>query len=200
MAEGALVVDCRAPEAFAGAHIPDALNVGAGTSFPTWAGSILPAGADTLLVVDDPGQLWGIYWQLLRIGYREPAGWLAGGMQAWRTAARPLAALPQWTPAELDAGRRAQRDLYILDVRQPAEWHAGHVPGAHHISGGDLHGRLDEVPGNRPVAVYCGSGYRSSVAASLLRRSGHRDVISVIGGFTAWEAEQLPVAGRESPG
>jgi hydroxyacylglutathione hydrolase len=59
---GALVVDCRAPEAFAGAHIPGALNVGAGTSFPTWAGSILPEAADVLLVVDDPGQLRDIYW------------------------------------------------------------------------------------------------------------------------------------------
>jgi hydroxyacylglutathione hydrolase len=193
---GALVVDCRAPEAFAGAHIPGSLNVGTGTSFPTWAGSILPADADILLVVDDPGQLRDIYWKLLRIGYREPAGWLAGGMQGWRTAAKPLASLPQWTPKELDARRRENNALFILDVRQPAEWLDGHVPGAHHISGGDLPAQLDDVPADRPVAVYCGSGYRSSVAASLLRRSGHRDVYNVIGGFSAWEAEQLPVEGR----
>jgi hydroxyacylglutathione hydrolase len=194
--EGALVVDCRAPEAFAGAHIPGALNVGAGTSFPTWAGSILPEDADLLLVVDDPAQLWDIYWKLLRIGYREPSGWLAGGMMAWRTSAQPLGSLPQWTPRELEARRRERNDLFILDVRQPAEWKAGHVPDAHHISGGELPEQLDNVPKEKPVAVYCGSGYRSSVAASLLRRSGHRNVYNVIGGFAAWEAEQLPVAGR----
>lgn len=194
--DGALVVDCRAPEAFAGAHIPGALNVGIGTSFPTWAGSILPEDADILLVVDDPGQLWELYWKLLRIGYQEPVGWLAGGMRAWRIAAQPLASLPQWTPKELDAHRRDRNGLYILDVRQPAEWAAGHVPGAHHISGGELPEQLDEVPKDRPVAVYCGSGYRSSVAASLLRRTGHRHVYNVIGGFTAWEAERLPVEGR----
>ena len=193
---GALVLDCRAPEAFAGAHIPGAINVGAGSSFPTWAGSVLPEDADILLVVDDPAQLWDIYWQLLRIGYRQPAGWLAGGMRAWRTAARPLAALPQWTPEELDARRRDARGLFILDVRQPAEWHAGHVPEAHHISGSELPERLAGVPTDRPVAVYCGSGYRSSVAASLLKRSGHRDVYNVIGGFSAWEAARLPVEGR----
>lgn len=195
-AEGALVVDCRAPEAFAGAHIPGSLNVGTGTSFPTWAGSILPADADILLVVDEPGQLRDLYWKLLRIGYNEPAGWLAGGMQSWRTAAMPLASLPQWTPKELDARRRESKELFILDVRQPAEWQAGHVPGAHHISGGDLPAQLDDVPADRPVAVYCGSGYRSSVAASLLRRSGHRDIYNVIGGFLAWEAEKLPVEDR----
>ncbi len=196
MDDGALVVDCRSPEAFAGAHIPGSLNVGVGTSFPTWAGSIVPEDARILLVVDEPVQLTDIYWKLLRIGYSEPDGWLAGGMKAWRTAAQPLASLPQWTPKELDAHRRDSNDLFILDVRQPAEWADGHVPDAHHISGGELPALLDDVPADRTVAVYCGSGYRSSVAASLLRRSGHRKVYNVIGGFTAWEAENLPVEGR----
>lgn len=194
--QGALVVDCRSPEAFAGAHIPGALNVGDGTSFPTWAGSILPEDADILLVVDHPGQLWGIYWKLVRIGYKEPVGWLAGGMQAWRMAALPLGSLPQWSARELDAHRRDHDGLFILDVRQPSEWNAGHIPDAHHISGSDLPEQLDKVPHDRPVAVYCGSGYRSSVAASLLRRTGHRHVYNVIGGFTAWEAENLPVTTR----
>ena len=197
IAEGALVVDCRAPEAFAGAHIPGSLNVGNGTSFPTWAGSILPEDADVLLVVDDPAQLWGIYWKLLRIGYKEPVGWLAGGMQAWRTEAQPLGSLPQWTPRELDTHRRdGAKGLFILDVRQPAEWNSGHVPDAHHIPGGDLCEQMDKVPNDKPIAVYCGSGYRSSVAASLLRRNGHRNVYNVIGGFSAWEAEDLPVSTR----
>lgn len=192
---GAIVVDCRSPEAFAGAHIPGALNVGAGTSFPTWAGSILPDGAVILLVVDDSQQLWDIYWKLLRIGYREPIGWLAGGMQAWRMAAQPLSSLPQWTPKELDARRRDNPGLFILDVRQPAEWAAGHVPNAHHISGSELPAQLGNVPKDQPIAVYCGSGYRSSVAASLLKRNGHREVYNVIGGFAAWMNEQLPVEG-----
>jgi hydroxyacylglutathione hydrolase len=195
LADGALVVDCRSPEAFAGAHIPGSLNVGAGTSFPTWAGSVLPPDEELLLVVDAPRDLRTIQWQLLRIGYPEPVGWLAGGMQNWRTAARPLGFLPQMTPEELDARRRQEPELFVLDVRQPAEWAEGHVPGAHHISGGELPRRLEEVPAGRRVAVYCGSGYRSSVAASLLRRSGYRDVCNVIGGFSGWQAAGLPVEG-----
>lgn len=191
--DGATVVDCRSPEAFAGAHIPDVYNVGAGTSFPVWAGSILPAEAEILLVLDAPGQLWEIVWQLLRIGYREPLGWLAGGMQAWRTAAYPLAFLPQWTPRELQARLGDTPDLFLLDVRQPGEWQAGRIPGAHHISGGEIRQRLDEIPLDRPVAAYCGSGYRSSVAASLLKRAGHTRVYNVIGGFSAWQAGNLPV-------
>lgn len=193
LSSGAWVVDCRAPEAFAGAHIPGAVNIGAGAAFSTWAGSILPEDAEILLVVDDPGDLWSLYWQLLRIGYQPPAGWLAGGMTAWRITARPLAMLAQWTVQELDARRHDRNGLFILDVRQPGEWSHGHVPGAEHISAAELPARVDEVPANKAVAVYCGSGYRSSIAASLLRRHGHRDVYNILGGFAAWQAEALPV-------
>jgi hydroxyacylglutathione hydrolase len=197
---GAVVVDCRSPEAFAGAHIPNAYSVGAGTSFPTWAGSILPGDAEILLVAEEPGQLDDIIWKLLRIGYREPLGWLAGGMSAWQTAALPLAGLPLWTPQELDERRRDMARLFILDVRQPAEWHDGHIPGAHHISGGELQARLDEIPVGRPLAVYCGSGYRSSVAASVLKRAGHSTIVNVIGGFSAWQAANLPIEYPSRPG
>jgi hypothetical protein len=75
----------------------------------------------------------------------------------------PLGSLPLWTPRELDNQRREMRDLFILDVRQPGEWRAGHVPDAHHISGRELPGQREDVSRDKPVAVYCGSGYRSSV-------------------------------------
>ena len=181
------VVDCRSPEAFA-AHIPGALNVGAGTSFSTWAGTVLPEGARTLLVVDQPADLWDLYWQLLRIGYELPEGWLAGGMLAWRTTGRDIEILPQWTVHDLRRAMERDRDLLVLDVRQPAEWSAGHIPDAVHISGGELPQRVQEVPKNRPVAVICGSGYRSSVSASLLRRNGHEQVFNVLGGMTGWQS------------
>ena len=185
--DGTFVVDCRSPEAFA-AHIPGALNVGAGTSFSTWAGTVLPENARTLLVVDQPGDLWDLYWQLLRIGYELPEGWLAGGMLAWRTTGRDIEILPQWTVHDLRRAMERDRDLMVLDVRQPAEWSAGHIPDAIHISGGELPQRVQEVPKNRPVAVICGSGYRSSVSASLLRCHGHEQVFNVLGGMTGWQS------------
>ncbi len=138
--------------------------------------------------------LWEACWQLLRIGYDLPAGWLAGGMFAWRTAARPLATLPQWTVAELRDHLARDRDVFLLDVRQPAEWSRGHIDRAVHITGAELPGRLDEVPRDRPVAVVCGSGYRSSVAASLLaRRNARQPIANVPGGMSAWQASGYPV-------
>jgi len=189
---GAMVLDCRSPEAFGGGHVPGARNVGLGHAFPTWAGTVLPPERELLLVLDGPDQVWPVAWHLLRIGLAVPYGFLADGMSAWRTSGRPVAFLPQWTVYDLERARSKRDDLCILDVRQPGEWQAGRVPGAIHVSGAELPGRLDELPrGN--IAVYCGSGYRSSVAASLLRSHGFEEISNVAGGFSAWSAAQLPV-------
>ncbi|HEX6418860.1 MAG TPA: MBL fold metallo-hydrolase [Acidimicrobiales bacterium] len=192
MGDGAVVVDTRPPEAFGGGHVPGALNVGQGSSFPTWAGTVLDDGAAVLLVLDDPGHLWPVTWDLLRIGYPPPAGWLAGGMLAWRTAGRDLEMLPQITVHDLR--RRLERgEVDLLDVRQPAEWAAGHVDGATFITGGELPRRLDEVPRTgRPLAVACGSGYRSSVSASLIAARTDVEVVNVLGGVTGWTAAGYP--------
>ncbi len=189
---GTLVLDTRSPEAFGGGHIPGALNVGLGSAFATWAGTVLPEQAEVVLVLETPEQLWETTWQLLRIGYPLPAGWLRGGMTAWRTAARPVGSTPQITVHELKE-RMDRGEIDLLDVRQPDEWAAGHAPGATHITGAELPDRHDDVTGNRPVAVTCGSGYRSSVAASLLTHSGHRDVVNVTGGMAAWNTAGYPV-------
>jgi hydroxyacylglutathione hydrolase len=131
----------------------------------------------------------------LRIGYDVPKGWLSGGITAWRTAAKPLEILPQWTVWELHAQLQRDSRLTILDVRQPGEWNAAHIQGALHITGAELPRRLEEVPKNHPIATICGSGYRSSVAASLLMRQGYEQVRNVLGGMTAWKAAGLPTSG-----
>lgn len=190
--DGATVLDTRSPEAFGGGHIPGALNVGHGAAFPTWAGTVLDEGAAVVLVVDGPKDVWPVTWDLLRIGYPAPVGWLAGGMMAWRTAALELDRLPQITVHELRR-RLAGGEVDVLDVRQPAEWAGGHVEGATFVTGGDLPRRLDELPRtDRPLAVVCGSGYRSSVSASLLDARTDLDVINVLGGMSAWHAAGFP--------
>jgi len=185
--DGALVLDCRSAEAFA-THIPGALNVGLSSSFATWAGTVLPADAAILLVLERPADLWEVCWQLLRIGYDLPKGWLAGGMMAWRTAGKELVHMPQWTVWELHEHLERETDLYVLDVRQPREWSEGHIHHATFITGAELPNRIDEVPKERPVAVVCGSGYRSAVAASLLRHHGWHNIINVLGGMEGWMA------------
>lgn len=194
--EGAVVLDARSPEAFGGGHLPGALNVGLGSSFATWAGTVVPDDERVLLVLDRPSDLWEAAWQLLRIGYPLPLGWLGGGMFGWRTGAMPVETTAQITVHELNE-RLSRGQIGLLDVRQPSEWAAGHVPGAVYITGAELPDRLDEVPADRPIAVACGSGYRSSVAASLLARHGRTDVVNVIGGMTAWRNAGLRTTQEE---
>lgn len=189
--EGVFVVDVRSPEAFAGVHIPGALNVELSPSFATWAGTVLPGDARVLLVLDRPENLWETIWQLLRIGYEMPLGWLSGGMPAWRASGLPLASLPQMDVHELQ-DRLATGEVDVLDVRQPAEWAAGHIDGATFITGAQLPARHAEVEGERPLAVVCGGGFRSSVASSLLASMGRRQVFNVPGGMRAWNNSGYP--------
>lgn len=151
---------------------------------------MLPEDADTILVLDDEAQLLDTTWELVRIGYPPPRGHLRGGMRTWRTSGRALARVPTVSVHDIRDGL----DRYhVLDVRQPAEWAEGHAPGAQFITGAELTRRHDEVPRDRTVLTVCGSGYRSSVAASYLRRQGHDDVVNLLGGMSAWLAEDLPI-------
>lgn len=191
--EGAVILDCRQAEAFS-AHIPGALNAGLGSSFSTWAGTVLPADSSVLLVLDSPDDLWEAVWQLLRVGYPLPAGWLAGGMFAWRTAGKPLQMMPQASVWDLQHRLQQAGDMEVLDVRQPGEWAAGHIPQARFLTGSELPRRLDEINRERQVAIICGSGYRSSVAASLLQHHGFTNIVNILGGMSAWKAAGLPIA------
>src|SRR4030095_15255092 len=90
--------------------------------------------------------------------------------------------------------------LQILDVRSPGEWKKGHVPGAQHVFVPELAKRMDGLDRNRPTAVYCGSGYRASIATSILKPFGFTDLWNVPGSWEAWQKAKLPVEGPNSTG
>jgi hydroxyacylglutathione hydrolase len=88
----------------------------------------------------------------------------------------------------------------VLDVRNPSEWSGGRIDSAQNIPLSRLRDRLDEIDPDRALVTYCGSGYRSAIAASLLQRAGSQHVADLVGGLTAWEAAELPtVAATGSP-
>lgn len=195
--EGALVLDVREIEAFGGAHIPGALNIALRSSFPVWAGRLLDGDARSVLVLDGPAQLEIVRTHLSRIGMDRVLGWLRGGMRHWAEAGLPLESIPQMTVHEVAEGRAAGAELQVVDVRSDAEWAEGRVPHALHIELAQLQDRLAsdglELDPGRPVAAFCGSGYRASIAASILKRTGYADVRNVPGSMTAWRSADLPV-------
>ena len=199
-AAGALVIDARSPEAFAAGHVPGSAFAELGPSFAIWAGWLTPYDRDVVLVVDDPAQYAAARTDLRRIGVDRVVGHLAGGVAAWRASGRPLATVGTMSVGDL-AGELARpgNDLAVLDVRDRSEWEQGHLPGASHWFAGEIaQGRLPILPSGARVALICGSGYRSMVAASLLRAAGAPDVVGVLGGMNAWEASGLPVERPEA--
>ena len=189
---GGMVVDTRPPEAFQGGYVPGSINVGLGNSFATWAGSVLPGDARILFVLQSPTDLWEACWQLLRIGYDLPIGWLAGGLSGWEMKDFAVEERPPIGVREV-VQKLENKEITVLDVRQPAEWDGGHIEGAIFITGAELPERADEVPDDKPIAVVCGSGYRSSIMASLLAHRGRKEVTNVAGGMSAWRAAGFPV-------
>jgi hydroxyacylglutathione hydrolase len=203
--EAVYVVDARDPAGFAGAHIPGSFAIGLGPSFGIWTGSVVPDDRPLLLVLpggeDRTSPTLAGTWEtavrhLLRAGYDRIAGYLAGGLRGWAVAGLPFERQEQLSAVEA-AARVRRGETRLLDVRQPAEWAAGHAPGASHLPGASLPSRQDSLDRGASWAVVCSTGYRSAVAASVLRRAGFRDVANVLGGMNAWEAARLPL---EAPG
>ena len=192
--DGALVIDTRGADAFGAGHIPGALAIGWGPNFLAWIGWIAPYDRDLVLVLNDASTYQDAVTELRRIGLDRVAGYLQGGMDAWSAAGLPEATLAQMTVNEL-ASRLTTADApAVLDVRRPDEWNEGHIASASHTYVGEMaQGAEPVLDDARPTAVICGTGYRSAVAASLLQQRGHRHLINVTGGMTAWNAAGLPV-------
>ena len=193
----ALIIDTRTPDAFGDGHIPGAVFAGLGPNFTAWMGWLAPYDRDLVLILDADDEYADALTELRRIGLDRVAGYLAGGMDAWRAAGKDIACLPQLTVDDL-AQRIATPSpgLLVLDVRSDDEWDDGHIAGALHRFAGEIaQGAAPPVDRETPVAVICGSGYRSSVTASLLQQRGYDRLINITGGMGAWNEAKLPITG-----
>jgi rhodanese-related sulfurtransferase/glyoxylase-like metal-dependent hydrolase (beta-lactamase superfamily II) len=183
--EGAVVLDTRDPADFAAAHLAGSVNVGLGGSYATWAGTVLDRERP-LLIVADPGREEEAALRLGRIGFDNVAGYLDGGMQALAVRPDLLARIERVTAVTLAEQLAGPYPPAVLDVRVEPEWRQARITHSLNIPLGQLLGRLEEVPRERSFVVHCESGYRSSIAASLLQREGRERVADLVGGIDAW--------------
>src|SRR6202162_867267 len=190
---GALV-DTRTMLAFGGGHIPGALNIGGSPVLSIWAGWMLASNQPILLVLENENDLEDVVRLFIRTGYTKFAGYLVGGMKAWDAEGFPIERIGQMSVHELNEKKSL---LQLVDVRGPGEWKKGHVPGARHIFVPELRTRLGELDRNKPTVVYCGSGYRSSIAASILKPAGFAELWNVPGSWEAWKKAKLPIEGAD---
>jgi hydroxyacylglutathione hydrolase len=186
-----IVLDTRPKEAFCAAHIPNSISIPVAPNLPTWAGWVVPYDKPIVLVVAQSSDVVEVVTHLIRVGFDRIEGWLEDGIDGWENQGFDLASIPTMSVRDL-ADRVGKPDApFVLDVRTDGEWAGGHIDGATHIQVGLLPDRIKDVPKDRPVAVICGSGYRSTIAISLLKRAGYDNLTNVMGGMGAWKAAQL---------
>lgn len=196
---GATIVDARDRKAFAAGHIRGALNIELDGTFAGYVGWLVPFASKVLLVLPErrPDALAAATTELLRIGYEWVPGYLDGGIDAWAASGRPVATYETTTMRAMhaDQASEAQAGRVLLDVRQPVEWEQdGVVPGAERIFVADLPARLADLPPGAPVTVFCKTGSRAAIAASVLDAAGVNVRVVAEGGAARWPEplEQLP--------
>ncbi|MCP9490735.1 MAG: MBL fold metallo-hydrolase [Solirubrobacteraceae bacterium MAG38_C4-C5] len=187
-ASGALLVDVRTDQQFDDAHIPGALcipmlNAGFGSKL-AWLADL----DQEIVLVGRDGEDGRRAGRLaVAVGIRKIAGYLHGGMTSWRQERRPVARIERLALEDLPARVEAQGELQLLDVREQAEWDAGHIPGSTFTPWHDIIALPEGLDAAAPVAVLCGSGQRAATAASLVQRFGVEAVIHVVdGGVPKW--------------
>jgi hydroxyacylglutathione hydrolase len=190
LASGTVVIDVRSTEAFAEGHIPGTVFVGAGSSFSTWMGWLAPYDRELLLIADDAAQAREAQTMAHRIGLDRIAGYHVG-VDAWRESGRPLETLERVSAGDVIDERERGAAMTILDIRGADEYEMGHIDGAaHHWLARIARGELPDLDPAEPITLVCQSGYRSTVAASLLRARGFNRLRNIAGGMEAWEAAQ----------
>src|SRR5437588_937380 len=192
--QAGVLVDVRNMLAFGGGHIAGALNIAGTPILSIWAGWMLNPEEPILLVMESDDDLEKIVRLFVRTGYTKFAGYLMGGMKTWQAEGLRLERIGQMSVHELNERKNS---LQVIDVRSPGEWKKGHVHGARHMFLPELVKRMEELDRDKPTAVYCGSGYRASIATSILKPRGFNELWNVPGSWEAWNKAKLPVEGAD---
>lgn len=186
MDDGAAIIDVRNSAAFGGFHIPGSINIRFEKQLANWVGMVVNPNSEIILVVDDPSDYDRMVTELHRIGYDLIFGYLAGGIMAWLMSGRAVEQLEQTSPQQL-AARLKKGGIRVIDVRTPSEWESGHIEQAEHFPLSEiLENRFPAAKKDEELVMQCGSGYRSNIAASILRQAGFSQVKSLAGGLFAW--------------
>jgi hydroxyacylglutathione hydrolase len=195
---GAGLLDTRSKDAYVQAHIPGSVHLEADSQLSNRIGFVFPPDVPVILLLSDPSEYEQVVYSLARVGYDNVVGYLSEGLEVWEKMGLPI--------TSGDVKDLEPHDLYqllqtctngdcpvVVDVREPWEYHQGHVPGAVLIPLGQLSSRLNELDPAHPVAVICASGSRSQSAAALLGQKGFKTVYNILGGTGAWVYSGLEV-------
>ncbi|MDN3492806.1 MBL fold metallo-hydrolase [Winogradskyella bathintestinalis] len=189
--ESALVLDVRPQADFIKGHIPNSIFIGLNGGFAPWVGALITDINQPLILVVPEGKSEEAITRLSRVGYDNTLGYLEGGIDAWRNAGKDIEALASISAEEF-ADKAKKQSLNILDVRKDGEYQSMHLEEAQHLSLDFINEKMNEVDKNKTYYVHCAGGYRSVIAASILKARGFNNLVDIAGGFGAIKKTDLP--------
>ncbi|QKZ15737.1 MBL fold metallo-hydrolase [Spirosoma sp. KUDC1026] len=181
---GALVLDVRSAQEFSRGFIPNTINIGLGGQFAPWVGALIPDVRQEILLVCQPGTEQEALTRLARVGYDQVLGYLQGGFAAWVASGKETDTITSIS-ADTLVDKMETGKLTIVDVRKPGEFAGAHVDGAINIPLDYINEQMAEFPKGETIYIHCAGGYRSMVAASILKSRGFEDIVDIAGGFGA---------------
>src|SRR6218665_1491363 len=182
IAKGALVLDVRTPDDFEKGFVPDAVKIGLNGQYAPWVGALLDANVPLVLVTDEGKEREAVL-RLARVGYENVNGFLQGGINAWTAAGKAVDTVHSISANDLAARIHSNPELNVLDVRKPGEVESGMIAGAQHICLSALQKELHTLDQSKHYFVHCAGGYRSMMAASIMKQKGFDHVTNVLGGM-----------------
>jgi rhodanese-related sulfurtransferase len=178
----AIVLDVRHQDDFAKGHIPQSIFIGIDGGFAPWVGAMVGNVAQPILLVTPEGREEETVTRLARVGFDNTLGFLKGGIEAWKNADKQVDVVEGIDADELK-NIIEKNKIEIFDVRKPGEYLSEHITEAHSIPLDFINDHMSEFPSNKPFYIHCAGGYRSMIAASILKSRGIHNLIDVKGGF-----------------
>lgn len=187
----ALILDTRDPQVFAKAFIPNAINIGLNGQFAPWVGALVPDLKQEILLVTEDGKAQEAITRLARVGYDNTIGYLEGGMEAWQSSGKEIDQIHSISAEEFETVLNTNDHVNALDVRKPGEYEAEHLEATLTRPLDYINYWTTEVNLNETYYIHCAGGYRSMIAASILKARGINNVIDIAGGYGAIKATNL---------
>ncbi|NHF59670.1 MBL fold metallo-hydrolase [Flavobacteriaceae bacterium TP-CH-4] len=181
---GALMLDTRDAKDFAKGFVPNSINIGLVGNFAQWVGELIPDVKQEILLITYPGKQEEAITRLSRVGYDNTIGYLEGGFESWKKAGKDFETVDRISVDEFEAAYESEKPL-VFDVRRKSEYDSEHVIGAINVPLNELNQHLSQFPKDKPFVLHCAGGYRSMIAASMLKQRGWNDFVDVVEGFDA---------------
>lgn len=191
-AHGALVLDTRKPDEFVKGFIPRSVSIGVSGDFAPWVGTLITDIKQPLVIVADDDKLEEVITRLARVGYENVLGYLKGGFNAWKEAGKEIDTIESITAQTFEERLKTDTTAKVIDVRKSSEYTAQHVEGATFATLAHINDHLADFEENKTNYIHCAGGYRSVIAASILKARGIHNIVNIAGGFKAIEQTNIP--------